>query len=218
VKERDAPERRCIVTRETRPKAGLIRFVIGPDGELAPDLSARLPGRGFYVSADAGVLAKAAAKGHFTRAAKRPVNAPPDLAARLEAQLARRTVDLIALARKAGEAVAGLEKTKEALVSGRAALLVQAYDGSARGRAALRPPSGDDSLVSCLSGHELGLAFARDNVIHAAVLAGGLAERVRDEARRLAGLRGKGGATSSDAAGDDAAAGERPRTERQTTE
>lgn len=219
MKERDAPERRCIVTRESQPKAGLIRFVIGPEGEVVPDLPAKLPGRGFYVSADAAALRRAAAKGHFARAAKRPVKAPPDLAAQVEAQLARRLVELIAMARKAGGAVTGLEKTKAALVSGQAALLVQARDGSARGRAALRPPSGDDSLVSCLSGDELGLAFARDNVIHAAVLAGGLAERIRDEARRLAGLRGKDcGVTSSDVAEDDAAAGEGPRTERQTTE
>jgi predicted RNA-binding protein YlxR (DUF448 family) len=219
VKERDSPERRCVVTRESQPKAGLIRFVIGPEGEVVPDLAAKLPGRGLYVSADAEALRKAAAKGHFARAAKRAVKAPPDLAEQVDAQLARRVVDLLAMARKAGAAVAGLEKTKAALVSGKAALLVQASDGSARGRAALRPPSGADSLVSCLSGNEMGLAFARDNVIHAAVLAGGLAERIRDEARRLAGLRGKdGGATSPDAAGDDAAAGEGPRTERQTTE
>jgi len=220
VKERDAPERRCIVTREAAPKAGLIRFVIGPEGDAVPDLAARLPGRGLYVSADAATLAKAAAKGHFAKAARRPVRAPEDLPGRVEAGLVARTVELIALARKAGQAVAGLEKTKAALVAGEAALLVQAADGSPRGRAALRPPAGPESLVSCLTGGELGLAFGRDSVIHAAVLAGGLADRIRDEARRLAGVRGKNsfGAPIADGAGDDAAAGEGSRAERQTTE
>ena len=190
VKDRDEPERRCIVTRDTGPKAGLIRFVAGPDGEIVPDLAGRLPGRGIWVSADAAtVLAQAAAKGHFARAAKRQVRVPPDLVDRVEALLAARLVELVALARKAGQAVAGLEKTKEALVSGEAALLVQAADGSARERARLRPPEGENSLVSCLFGHELGLAFARDRVIHAAVLAGGLGDRVRDEALRLSGIR-----------------------------
>lgn len=218
TKERDEPERRCVVTRESGPKAGLLRFVIAPDGVVVPDLACKLPGRGIYVSADAATLAKAVGKGHFSRAAKCAVTVPPDLAARVEAQLEARVVDLVALARKAGQAVCGLEKTKAALVAGDAALLLQAADGSERGRAALRPPDGEDSLVSCLSGRELGLAFARDSVIHAAVLAGGLAERIRHEARRLAGLRGKDFSAPSLDGADDATAGEGLRPERQTTE
>jgi hypothetical protein len=142
-----------------------------------------------WVKADAEAHAKAAGKGAFARAARRPVAVPPDLAARVEAQLAARVVELVGLARKAGRAVAGLEKTKAALVSGEAALLLQATDGSARERAGLRPPAGDNTLVSCLSADELGLAFARDRVIHAAVLAGGLADRIGSEAQRLAGIR-----------------------------
>jgi predicted RNA-binding protein YlxR (DUF448 family) len=189
AKTRDEPERRCIVTRATGPKAGLIRFVVGPENELIPDLAERLPGRGLWVRADRKALDLAAAKGHFARAAKAPVRVPPGLADRVEALLVRRVIDLLALARKAGQAVAGLEKTKAALVSAQAVLLLQAADGSARERAQLRPPGGEDSLVSCLFGHELGLAFARDRVIHAAVLAGGLGDRVRGEALRLSGIR-----------------------------
>lgn len=189
VKAQDESERRCIVTRDTGPKTGLIRFVAGPDDEIVPDLAERLPGRGLWVTADAATLRQAAGKGFFARAAKRQVKVPADLAARVEALLAQRLVDLVAMARKAGQAVAGLEKTKAALVSGEARLLLQAADGSARERGQLRPPDGENSLVSCLFGHELGLAFARDRVIHAAVLAGGLGERIRDEALRLSGIR-----------------------------
>jgi uncharacterized protein len=210
VKARGEPERRCIVTRESRPKAGLIRFVVGPGGEIVPDVAGRLPGRGIWVSADRGALRRAA-KGLFARAAGGPVRVPADLAERVEALLVQRLVESIALARKAGRAVAGQEKTKAALVSGEAALLLQAADGSARERAALRPPAGDDTLVSCLFGHELGLAFGRDRVIHAAVLAGGLGDRVRDEALRLAGIRDT---TDREPSGDGAGeglAGERSR-------
>ena len=82
VKTRDEPERRCIVTRASGPKAGLIRFVAAPDGEIVPDLAGRLPGRGIWVSADAAVLRQAARKGHFARAAKRQVRVPPDLVER----------------------------------------------------------------------------------------------------------------------------------------
>jgi len=211
MKERDEPERRCIVTREAQPRRGLIRFVAGPDDVVVPDLAGRLPGRGMWVSADAAALGQAAAKGHFARAAKRPVRAPADLAERVEALLAARVVDLVALARKAGQAVAGFEKVKAALASGEAALLLQAVDGSSRERARLRPPEGENSLVSCLFAHELGVAFARDRVIHAAVLAGGLSDRIRDEALRLSGIRDVNLGTASAEAGTDGLAGEGPR-------
>jgi predicted RNA-binding protein YlxR (DUF448 family) len=211
VKARGEPERRCIVTRESRPKAGLIRFVAAPDGEIVPDVAGRLPGRGIWVSAEASALRRAAGKGLFARAAGSPVTVPADLPERVEALLAQRVVEAIALARKGGRAVAGLEKTKAALVSGEAALLMQAADGSAREQARLRPPEGENTLVTCLFGHELGLAFGRDRVIHAAVLAGGLADRVRDEARRLAGIRDtRDRRPSGDGAGEGLA-GEGPR-------
>lgn len=204
-KTRDEPERRCLVTRETGPKAGLIRFVVGPEETVVPDLAEKLPGRGLWVSAEAEVLGRAVQRGLFSRAAKRPVKAPPGLVADVETMLAGRVVDLIALARKAGEAIAGLEKVRAALVAGQAALLIQASDGSVRGRSELRPPEGAESLVSWLSGHELGLAFGRDSVIHAAVLKGGLSERIRIEASRLAGFRATGAAAG--AAGTDSEVG-----------
>jgi hypothetical protein len=196
------------VTRATGPKAGLIRFVAGPDDTVVPDLAGRLPGRGMWVTADAATLRLAAGKGFFARAAKRPLRVPPDLAARVEALLAERLVELVALARKAGQAVAGLEKTKAALVAGQAALLLQAADGSARERGELRPPEGENTLVSCLFGHELGLSFGRDRVIHAAVLAGGLGDRIRDEALRLSGIRDVATRQPSEDGDGDGSAGE----------
>jgi len=39
-------ERRCIVSGEVLPEAKLIRFVVSPDGEITPDIAAKLPGRG----------------------------------------------------------------------------------------------------------------------------------------------------------------------------
>ncbi len=206
MKTRDEPERRCIVTRATGPKAGLVRFVAGPDDSVVPDILGRLPGRGMWVTSDAATLALATGKGYFARAARRPLRVPADLAAQVEAQLVARLVELLALARKAGEAVAGYEKTREALLSGAAALLVQAADGSERERGRLRPPEGENSLVSCLFGHELGLSFGRDRVIHAAVLAGGLGDRIRDEALRLTGIRDcTAGLHAMEGAGDGSA-------------
>lgn len=186
----DGPERRCIVTGASGPKAGLIRFVVGPDGQVVPDVLGRLPGRGIWVSADRAALEKAAAKGLFARAARQAVTVPPDLAGLVEGILARRVVDLVSMARKAGDAVCGYEKVKDWLVKGQAVVLIQAFDGSERGRAKLHPPGDGDSLITCLSAGELGLSFGRERAIHAALAAGGLTVRVVEEAARLAGLRG----------------------------
>src|ERR1700759_4655018 len=50
------PLRRCIITRERMPKERMIRFVVGPDRQIVPDLGAKLPGRGIWLSACRDVL------------------------------------------------------------------------------------------------------------------------------------------------------------------
>ena len=126
-------ERKCIATGQVRPKALLIRFVVGPDGVVVPDLLGRLPGRGIWVSANRAALDKAQTKGLFRRAAKAQVRVPDDLVDVVETGLAGRVSELISLARRAGQAVAGYEKVKSWLQSGEATVLVQASDGSDRG-------------------------------------------------------------------------------------
>ncbi len=187
--ERDEPERKCIVTGESQPKAGLVRFCVGPDGQVVPDILGRLPGRGMYVTAGRAEITKAAAKGLFSRAARQPVKAPDGLTDLVEALLLRRVQDLISLARKAGDAVTGYEKVKEMLMKGQGRVLIQASDGSERGKTKLRAPDGKDTLITCLSAGELGLSFGRERAIHAALAAGGLTTRVVEEAARLSGLR-----------------------------
>lgn len=192
-KLRDEPERKCIATGESQPKHGLIRFVIGPDNTVVPDILGRLPGRGIYVAANRDAIQKASKKNLFSRAARQPVKMPEALDVLVEQLLRQRLVEMISLARKAGGAVCGYEKVKDWLVKGQASVLIQANDGSERGRDKLRPPKGPESLISCLSSGELGLAFGRERAIHAALSAGGLNDRVVEEAARLAGLRGADG-------------------------
>ncbi len=139
-KSRDEPERKCIASGETGSKTGLVRFVVGPDGQIVPDILERLPGRGIWVSADRDLVTKAAKKGLFARAARAPVMAPEDLADTVHDLLTRRVIELISLARKSGDAVTGYEKVKEWLVKGTARVLIQAEDGSERGKSKLRPP------------------------------------------------------------------------------
>jgi hypothetical protein len=191
--ENDDVERKCIVTGEVQPKAGLIRFVIGPDNQVVPDILGKLPGRGIYVTADRAILEQAG-KGQFSRSAKQAVTVPDGLLDEVERQIARRTVDLIALTRKAGRAVCGFEKVKGWLAGGeRVRVLVQASDGSERGKTKLWTPEGA-RYFGCLTSAELGLAFGRQSVIHGALATGGLSDRVVQEATKLRGLReGNGG-------------------------
>ncbi|NEY90036.1 RNA-binding protein [Tabrizicola oligotrophica] len=188
-KDQDDPERKCIVSGESQPKAGLVRFCIGPDNQVVPDILGRLPGRGIYVAADRAAIAKAATKGLFSRAARQPVKVPDGLPDLVEALLARRVVDLISMCRKANAAVMGYEKVKDWLASGKARVLVQASDGSERGKTKLRPPEGEGTFIGLLTAGEMGLAFGRERAIHAALGAGGLTTRVVEEAARLSGLR-----------------------------
>jgi uncharacterized protein len=197
-------ERRCIVSRSSLPKERLVRFVLAPDGSVVPDLACRLPGRGVYVCADRELMRRAAEKQVFSRAFRQKAETPSDLPDLVERLLARRVVDLVAMARKAGEAVCGFQSVREALKAGKAALLVQASDGSEREKAELRPPKGAESRISCLSGNELGMAFGRDRVIHGAVLAGGLSDRIGQDALRLSGFRAE---RNRQMLGDDAGNG-----------
>jgi len=186
------PERKCIATGEVRPTARMIRFVTGPEGQIVPDILGKLPGRGIWVSAERAALDRAVAKNLFARAAKAPATVPDGLVAQVEAQLAQRVTNLISLARKGGAAVAGYEKVKDWLTKGEAAVLIQASDGSERGKSKLSTPYGGD-FIGWLTADELGRAFGRQTVIHAALGDGGLAQRVVEEAARLKGLRVSGG-------------------------
>jgi uncharacterized protein len=189
-KDQDEPERKCIATGESQPKAGLIRFCLDPEGQIVPDILDRLPGRGIYVTADRAAIDKAVKKNLFTRAARQSVKLPEGLADMVHDLVTRRVIDLLSMARKAGQAVTGYEKVKDWLVKGQAATLIQASDGSERGKTKLHAPDGDRGFIGCLTAGEIGLAFGRERAIHAALAAGGLRTRVVQEAAKLAGLRG----------------------------
>lgn len=196
TKDRTGTERRCLATGNSQDTATMVRFVAGPDGTVVPDILGKLPGRGMWVTATPAALGLAVKKKVFARAAKQAVTLPDDLLETVESGVAQRLVDLVSLARKAGGAVAGFEKVKGWLANERVRVLLQASDGSERGKSKLWTPEGA-RYFSCLTQSELGLAFGRETVIHAALTAGGLAERVVEEATRLRSIRDVDGGSSA---------------------
>jgi predicted RNA-binding protein YlxR (DUF448 family) len=172
-----------------RDRAALLRFVVGPDGTVVPDIDERLPGRGLWLTPRRDIVDRAVAKRAFARAARRQVAVPSDLADRLENLLARRVVDSLGLARRAGLAVAGFDRVCDAIRNGRAALLLCARDGAAGGRRKLAELGRDLPCAGVLSAAELGAAFGRERIVHAAVGGGKLCRRLQADLDKLAGLR-----------------------------
>ena len=78
------PRRTCIATGEESAPERMIRFVVGPEGEVVPDLGRRLPGRGMWVLAERAALQKAIDRKLFSRAARQAVGIPADLVERVE--------------------------------------------------------------------------------------------------------------------------------------
>ncbi|MFN3230801.1 MAG: RNA-binding protein [Alphaproteobacteria bacterium] len=181
-------ERRCIVSGTVLPQPDLVRFVIGPDGTVVPDVKGRLPGRGIWVSASRSAVDRAADGKAFARAARARVVVPEGLSDLIEQQIAARCLGLLGLARKAGDLVSGFEKVKEMLRQGVACLVV-ASDAAKDGREKMERLAGECPVVSVFSRDELSLALGRENVVHAALRDGGLARRFLAETSRLAGFR-----------------------------
>ena len=185
-----APERRCIATGACLPKSELVRFVIGPDGNVVPDIRNKLPGRGVWVKSQRSALDKAIRKGAFSRNFRRHSTVPDNLADEVERRLAARVVEFLSLARKAGVAVAGFEKVRAELERGTVALLLRARGCSERQFAKLGTQVCNIECSGCLSSTELGMAFARGNVIYAALKEGALGSKTIEATKRLADYRG----------------------------
>jgi len=185
--------RRCIVEGVRLSREDGIRFVVGPGDEVVPDILAKLPGRGFWIGARRTLIERAAANNQFQRAARRWVTVPADLSDRIEAQLANHCVDLIALARRAGQAVGGFEKTRSLLLKGQSSISLQAADASGNARNKFRAFSRDVMVVRVLQATELGRAFGRERLVYAALAHGGLAGQLCPETKRLNGFRADGG-------------------------
>ena len=197
---RQEPERTCIVTRTVREPSEMIRFVLGPDSAVVPDLKRKLPGRGVWVSAHANMVEEATRKRLFARAFKAEAKASLTLAADIDAMLLQDLRGALAMANKAGAVTTGFTKVESAIAKGGISALIHASDAAPDGRrklaGALWKYSGGTistlPIIDQLSSDELDMALGRVHVIHAALLSGAGGEGCIARWRRLQAYRGVG--------------------------
>ena len=182
------PERRCIISGEHGARAELIRLALDANGAVMPDLGARAPGRGAWLSPNRALIATAAGKGRLRGALMRAfktnsIAVPDDLVERIAEGLKRRALDGLGLANKAGHLIWGTERIGDALLNGRARLLLHAADAAPDGirkldGKALAAERNVPVRVLPVGREELSLALGRENVVHAAVCDSAGAARV----------------------------------------
>jgi predicted RNA-binding protein YlxR (DUF448 family) len=193
---RPATERLCVATRTVKPIADMIRFVVGPDGAVVPDLKRKLPGRGIWITATRQALADAVKRKTIRAAFKRDLKVDAELVATTERLMERAVVDALAICGKAALAVAGFAKVETALAREPVVALLHAAeaapDGVRKLDSALQRLRDDPDrvrIVTDLTSDQLDLALARPNVIHAALLAGSASDTFLERHARLTRYR-----------------------------
>jgi predicted RNA-binding protein YlxR (DUF448 family) len=190
-------ERTCALTRELKPAAEMVRFVVGPGGEAVPDVKRKLPGRGIWVTATRAAIEDAIKRNVFVRGFKQDVRVAHDLAEQTERLLERAVLDALAIAGKAGTVVSGFSKVETAVGRDEIVALIHAADARDDGKRKLaaalhRNTSGKSReivVIDAFTGAQLDLALNRPNVVHAALLAGPGSETFLARTTRLIRFR-----------------------------
>ncbi len=211
----DGPERKCILSGNHAARDSLVRLAISPEGEVLPDVHARAPGRGAWISVTRAELEKALAKGQLkgalARAFKGAVLAlPEDLPERIEQALIRSFTDRLGLELKSGNVLLGSDRIAEHARAGRICWLGHAADASEDGRRKLDQAyrvglemegSGLGGDVLPLDRVALSVALGRENVVHLALSDAAAAERVGLAHRRLLHFQGQSEANGKEVCG-----------------
>lgn len=202
----DGPIRRCILSGERAERGELIRLAIGPDGQVAPDVRARAPGRGAWIGVTRPELEEAIAKGRMKAALARafktgPITVPDDLPAMIEEALTRALLDRLGLESRSGTLLTGSDRIAEAARRGKVWLLLHSSDSSPDGNAKLDQAwrvgsdaegSGQRGTVLPVDRTRLSVALGRDNAVHVALTDQRAAARIDQFLGRLLHFKGEG--------------------------
>jgi len=188
MSSKEGPERRCIVSGETKSCAEMLRFVIGPDDEVVFDAAGKLPGRGLWLSARLDMLKTAAAKGAFARAAKARAKVSDTLVDDVARLLRARCLDRVGLARRSGDLVQGFDNVRTSVKGRSPGVLIEASDGGDDGREKIMRLAPGVPVVALFTAEEIGHAIGRDNAVHTLIASGNMAKEFLRDASRLAGV------------------------------
>jgi len=213
--ERHSPLRTCIVTRTQKSPEELLRFVVGPDGQIVPDLARRLPGRGAWVTAEREVVQEAVKRNAFARSLKQQVSVPLDLADLVEQLMLKRVMEALSLANKAGLVTIGFTRIDAAIAKGSVAVLLHGTDAAEDGvqklnrrfQAVCREIGRPAPIIQEMTVEQMSLALGRSNVVHAALSAVGATNHFLNEVGRLTRYRSGRSAADRELAANDAAQG-----------
>ncbi|HSR00058.1 MAG TPA: DUF448 domain-containing protein [Sphingomicrobium sp.] len=186
--EAQVSERTCILSRRVAAREELIRLALGPDGQVAPDVRARAPGRGAWIGVTRATLDAAQAKGKLKAALQRAfktneITVPADLGERTEAALRKAALDRLGMEARAGKLINGTERIENAARSGNVHLLIHAADAGEDGRRRLDQAwrvggGGPQGVIFPEPRTILSLALGRENVVHVALTDPAAASRV----------------------------------------
>jgi len=186
--EAHVPERTCILSRRTASREELIRLALGPDGQVAPDVRARAPGRGAWIGVGRQAFDEANAKGKLKGALSRAfktseLQVAEDLGERVETALRQQVLDRLGLEARGGTLINGSEKVEQAARQGKVQLLIHAADAGEDGCRRLDQAwrvggGGKSGLVFPVGRTILSVALGRENVVHIALTDAAAARRV----------------------------------------
>lgn len=184
-------ERKCIATGKVKPQDELLRFVKTPDSRLVPDFNKKIPGRGLYVSNSKELLKTALEKNLFIKSIHQHLKIDDDFADMVEHLLAKKGLESLNLARKAGALVTGFEKVKEKIQNNKVSFLIEAVDAGQDGKEKMAGLAKDIEIISLYGTDELDKALDKVNTVYAAVLKSNISEMVYKNLKKYQTFLGK---------------------------
>lgn len=179
---------RCIVTGEVHPREAMVRFVVGPENEIVPDLDENLPGRGYWVKADHKTLGRAVAEGAFPKAIGREITVSPALSS-LVVDLARQAcLNLFGLARRAWAVDMGYEHVRAALLGRKLGLVFIASNSPLEFRHKLADLTRQTPVLTLFTTAQLSAALGQERLAFVGVQKGQWSARLIAYCTRLAEL------------------------------
>ena len=200
--------RRCFVSRETRDRRDLLRFVYDSEKQLCWDAAEKLPGRGFWLALEKDALiggtrkliarqdSKKQERKREQEEGEEPRATAEEFLRSCALLLEQRCLSFIALARRAGLAVAGGGRCLDMACGGSLKVLITTPQSSLEERRKiLKAHRRSEPPVCCarFSALALGRVFAREEAVYVGVggkkadaaAAIGLVERLLQEIDRF---------------------------------